>query len=143
MIGFYLHCNCNHSSLSYKLYMIHQYVHMVHCNLANIETHSFCHIYQLRMLWTTRNTYNKEIMWCVKWHFIFKWCCKLPTEVTVCSNKTVLASVRTRPIYIVTWFIVYTVTTAEFFTRHPKVTGSTIWFQLNTYHQQRVLHVTT
>lgn len=89
-----------------------------------------------------QETYNKEIMWCVKWHFIFKWCCKLPTEVTVCSNKTVLASVRTRPTYIVTWFIVYTVTTAEFFTSHPKVTGSTIWFQLNTYHQQRVVHVT-
>lgn len=47
--------------------------------------------------------------------------------VTMFSNKTALTTVRTNPINMVTLFVVYTMTSAELSTIHPKVTGSTFF----------------
>lgn len=126
VVMLYLHCNCNPSSLFYKLHMIHQCVHMFHCSLGNIETHSFYHICRRRTLNNKKKKYHGK-----KTKMTLMWWCKFLTIVTMFSNKTVLTTVRTNPINMVTLFVVYTMTSAELSTIHPKVTGSTCWFKWN------------
>lgn len=77
---------------------------------------------------------RKKIYHGKKTKMTLMWWCKFLTIVTLFSNKTVLTTVRTNPINMVTLFVVYTMTSAELSTIHPKVTGSTFWFKWNAIY---------